>query len=236
MDQKILAVETSGRACSLALAERTADRTTTRCEILFDMGPRHSEILKDACVFALRKCGWNKEGLDLCAVSVGPGSFTGLRVGIAFTRALAGALRIPLAGVTSFEILAESRRAQSSGTEGIGLVAVLLDSISGQVCAGLFKPGALRPASPYSVLKIPELCSRLGRYRAVEFVGDGFLRHRREIEKRLGPGRVRAPALPAVLKASDLARIARPPAGKKIRAPVLPLYLRPPMAVERMAR
>ena len=88
MTQKILAVETSGKTLSVAVAESDAQGCGVRAEVFFDVGLRHSEMLQPACDFVLRQCSWRLEDLTLLAVSTGPGSFTGLRVGIAFMRAL----------------------------------------------------------------------------------------------------------------------------------------------------
>lgn len=80
---------------------------SVKAELFFDVGLRHSEILKDACVFLMEKCNWKKEDLTAIAVSVGPGSFTGARVGVTFARAIAQMLSLPLIGIPTFEIIAE---------------------------------------------------------------------------------------------------------------------------------
>src|SRR4051812_15863997 len=129
MEQKaraILAVETSGAVFSCAVVRAgSAGAREAEGEAYLDVGLRHSSVLKRSCEFLFAALAVAPADLSLLAVSTGPGSFTGLRVGIAFTRALAQSLRIPLSAVPTFEILAAEARALRPGST----VALLIESV-----------------------------------------------------------------------------------------------------------
>jgi tRNA threonylcarbamoyladenosine biosynthesis protein TsaB len=241
--EKILAVETSGKSLSLAAAQSLPSRPgeswfDLKGEIFFDAGLRHSEILKDSCDFLLNACAWDRKDLTLLAVSTGPGSFTGLRVGISFMRALSQVMDVPLIGIPVFEILAS----QTQGSERN--LCVLIDSIGTDVYAGFFRAGKIQPLEPYAVYTLPRLRARLkkqGPKSEILFAGGGSRRDRNEIAKDLGNGALCLSGGEKFPSAGHLARIALQKARKsRPRANswrnVRPFYLRPPMAVERRQR
>jgi len=111
---KILALETTGSACSVALW-RDGGVVARRFEA---MTRGHAERLVPMIGEVLAEAGVTAEAVDRLAVTVGPGAFTGLRVGLATARGLALATGRPLVGVTTFEAIAhalplESRRGRS---------------------------------------------------------------------------------------------------------------------------
>lgn len=234
--QKILAIETSGKTMSIALAEVSRDVFTLRGDLFFDVGLRHSEILKDCCMFLMQKCLWQKEDLTALTVCTGPGSFTGLRVGISFARAMAQVLEIPLIGVPAFELIAHSIQPEIAKSKTLG---VLIDSIGNEVFAGFFKsPNLSHPIQPYRVYWIDELCKDLKKRSQITLVGQGFLRYENQIRSYLGTRIVTVDKALQVPQAKTLAEIA----AKKISSSmfsknswekVVPFYLRPPIAVER---
>ena len=100
-DAKILAIETSTSVVGVAVARGS--------RILFDnwliepMG--HSSLLLPMCSEALDKAEMSPDDLDAIAVSVGPGSFTGLRIGCATAQGLAHSWRLPVIPVPTFDVL-----------------------------------------------------------------------------------------------------------------------------------
>ena len=111
---KMLALETTGSACSVALW-RDGGVVARRFEA---MTRGHAERLVPMIGEVLAEAGVTAEAVDRLAVTVGPGAFTGLRVGLATARGLALATGRPLVGVTTFEAIAhalplESRRGRS---------------------------------------------------------------------------------------------------------------------------
>ncbi len=112
--------------------------------------------------------------VDRLAVGVGPGGFTGLRIGVATARALAQGHGLPLVPVGSLAALAR-------GTDVGGPVAAVLDARRGEVFAGVWEDGSelLAPAA----LAPRALAERLARLGAtVRAVGDGAVRFRAELE------------------------------------------------------
>jgi tRNA threonylcarbamoyladenosine biosynthesis protein TsaB len=128
---------------------------------------------------ALQQSGVGWADLDRIAVGVGPGGFTGLRIGIATARALAQARGLPLVPVSSLAVLAAG--AEDASVAGAPLVAAAIDARRGEVFAAAYQgdtqrlaPAAYEPAA---------LAERLRALAApVQAVGDGAVRFRTELE------------------------------------------------------
>ena len=104
---KTLAIETSGRAGSVA----TWDSETCLAEINLPTGVRTAESLIVGIGDVLSKCNWATADLELIAVTQGPGSFTGLRLGCVTAKVMAFAVGAKLVGVNTLRVLAENSRA-----------------------------------------------------------------------------------------------------------------------------
>lgn len=118
-----LAIETSGSVLSVALASEGR----LVAEIFYNDGLVHSEKLIPAIELILNETKTDKKDLDKIAVSVGPGSFTGIRVGLSCARMMSQALNIPLAGINSLDILSYS--VPSCGCR----VIAAIDALRGEV-------------------------------------------------------------------------------------------------------
>ncbi|MEX0992474.1 MAG: tRNA (adenosine(37)-N6)-threonylcarbamoyltransferase complex dimerization subunit type 1 TsaB [Solirubrobacterales bacterium] len=123
----------SGRDFSTAVPDEAALRAP----------PRHSAELLPILAGLLQRAGVEWDGVDSIAVGVGPGTFTGLRIGVATARALGQALDLPLHPVSSLQALAAGLAEGQSG--GTPLLA-LIDARRRQVFAGMFR--SVENASP----------------------------------------------------------------------------------------
>ena len=124
----ILGIDTTTRACSVALLEDQA----LLAEFTLNIMKTHSERLMPLIDSALSECGVERERVGAVAVAVGPGSFTGLRIGISTARAFCQALSIPGIAVSTLEALALSLPATDH------LVCPLLDARRKQVYSALY--------------------------------------------------------------------------------------------------
>ena len=140
--------------------------------------PRHSAVLLreiEACTVAAG--GWGE--VERIAVGIGPGSFTGLRIGIATARGLAQARGLPLAGVGTLAALGRAIRGRDR--EGRGALAVL-DARRGEAFAALFGPEG-DELWPPSVLGPGELAERVRALSEPPLAaGDGSIRFREQLE------------------------------------------------------
>ena len=124
---KVLAIETSSARGSVALLED--DCVIAQCD--FGEGSKHGRDLLP-CVDKVT--GGNREGIDLVAVSGGPGSFTGLRVGLAFAKIFCIESGIPLVSVSSLDVIAENVADAAS-------LCVIVDARLGHVYAAIYGAG-----------------------------------------------------------------------------------------------
>jgi tRNA threonylcarbamoyladenosine biosynthesis protein TsaB len=123
-----LAIDTSGPSLGLAAIEEGAPRL----ERLLEAPRRQSESLAPLVESALSELGWAARSLDALALSLGPGSFTGLRVGLAFAKGLHFSTGCALIGIPTLAAWAEG---------STGEVQVWLDARRGQVYRGRFRDG-----------------------------------------------------------------------------------------------
>ncbi|SFN78613.1 tRNA threonylcarbamoyl adenosine modification protein YeaZ [Mesorhizobium sp. NFR06] len=101
---KVLAVDCAANLCAACVYDAGAQKELGRA--VRDLGKGHAEHLMAVIETVLQVGGIGYHDLDAVAVSIGPGSFTGLRVGVSTARGLALALKIPAIGVTTLEALA----------------------------------------------------------------------------------------------------------------------------------
>ncbi|MBN9319976.1 MAG: tRNA (adenosine(37)-N6)-threonylcarbamoyltransferase complex dimerization subunit type 1 TsaB [Caulobacterales bacterium 68-7] len=153
----VLAVDTCFAACQVAVLN--GDTVTVRSEA---MERGHQERLAGMVAEVLAEAGVKFADLSRIGVTVGPGSFTGLRVGLAFAKGMGLALGVPLVGVGALEALAAGRN---------GRVAAVLDARREQVHLQVFEDGASL-AAPEAV-DIPVALERLAALPAGVLVGPG---------------------------------------------------------------
>lgn len=209
---RILGIETSSARGSVALVE--AGRAVTAAT--HERENAHEQSLLPLIERILAEAGWNARSLQRIAVATGPGSFTGLRVGIALAQGVSEGLGIPLVGVGSLEAMAAAAPPELSGAR----VAVL-DARRAEVFLGAYAEDGRELLAPQVVeaRAAAELAGSLGRSGVLlgkDWQGElpGW-RHHRSDESDLPHAR---------WIAALAARCEPGPA-------VVPLYLRPPTAV-----
>lgn len=137
-------------------------------------GRRHAETLTPAIKFVLDQAQVDTSEISAIAVDTGPGLFTGLRVGVATAKAMAQALRVPMLGSSSLDLLAFSVRYTSR------LVAAAVDARRGEVFYALYRqvPGGIQRLTDYTVGPPADLASELmARNEDCLAVGDGARRY-----------------------------------------------------------
>lgn len=138
-------------ACSrLTVAAKNEDKT---CTAIYDIGMRQSEILVPSLDYVLEKCGLQKSELDYTTLTIGPGSFTGLRLGISALKAIECAFGTPVYGISSLETYAFPY-------SPLGLpVLSCIDANKDRFFAGLYKDG--QPVLADGDYDIPTLAENL---------------------------------------------------------------------------
>ena len=135
---------------------------------------RHAEILTPQIDFVRRRARIELREIGVVAVDLGPGLFTGLRVGIASAMAIAHALTVPMIGVASLDLLAFPVRFTSK------LIVAAIDARRGELFHAFYRPvpGGVQRVSDYEVSSPDDLASEiLARSEDCLVVGDGVLRY-----------------------------------------------------------
>lgn len=141
-------------------------------------GRRHAEILTPAIEFVCRQADVELSEIGCIAVDTGPGLFTGMRVGLASAKALALALRIPMIGISSLDLLAFPVRHTDR------VVVPVIDARKAEVFWAMYRqvPGGVQQVSDPTVGPLDELVADLlARSQDVLCVGDGAQRYSEEL-------------------------------------------------------
>lgn len=158
-----LAISTSSKICSVALLEN--DKPIK--ELNIDNQKTHSENLLPLIDELFKSTNKNISELDLIACDVGPGSFTGIRIGISTTKAIAEVNKIPVVACTSLEAL-------SYNTQG-NIICSLIDARNNQVYCGIFDEEH-NLIKDYMADDIKVIIENLPE-GDINFVGDGAVLH-----------------------------------------------------------
>ena len=173
----VLALECATKSVGLALL----DEGDVQAELYLGPGRHHAEVLLPALDRLFSVAGLTPERVDLLACTVGPGSFTGLRIGVSTIKGLALATGKPVVGVSTLEALA------MNALPSAHLICPMLDARKNQVYAGLYRmgPDDLPIAErPDRLTSAPDLLQELDD-REVVFLGDGALRHEKLIRETI---------------------------------------------------
>ena len=229
----ILMIDTSGPACGVAIARDGR----VICELQLTSGKTHSQRVMPMVDQALEMCEMTAADIDLFGSVVGPGSFTGVRIGVSTVKALAHAAGKPCIGVDALEALA----ANVTGFDGV--VCPILDARAQQVYGAMFEAGMppvrLMDDEAEKLVLFLDRVENTGRDAL--FLGDGVAAFEGMIRERLGGKAHFAPAQHQGLRAASACalaiRYAENTENLKECMTLLPLYLRAPQAErERAAR
>ena len=166
---KILAIDTSAVSGSCALLED--DMPIAVCQL--NCGLKHSETMQPMIMQMLEFAGIEPAGIDLYAVSNGPGSFTGVRIGVSLIKGMAFQTGKPCIPVSTLEALA----LQCCGLQHADLIVPVMDARRGQVYTALFTQTheGLKRLTQDSAISVKELSDRIVRQgTAPLFVGEGW--------------------------------------------------------------
>ncbi len=164
----LLAFETSAKAASVALH----DGSKLLGESYQNTGLTHSQTLMVMAEDLLKQCGLKPQDVTAVAVAEGPGSFTGVRIGVAAAKGFAWGMEIPCYGVSTLEAMARSLGAFD------GVICPVMDARRSQVYNALFyaNQGILERVAPDRAISLEDLETELKKYeKPIFLVGDGSI-------------------------------------------------------------
>ena len=163
----ILSISTSSNIASVALSE------DSNCieELLIDNNKTHSETLVPLIEELLNKTNTKLSDINLIACDIGPGSFTGIRIGISTVKAIAQSFNIPIVGVPSLQGLAYLAKDNFSN------ICSLIDARNNQVYCGIFDNNC-NLIQDYLADDINSILPIVNKYNDICFVGDGAITHK----------------------------------------------------------
>lgn len=165
---KILCIDTSSKLCSVAILENT----TLINKLELDNGLTHSETLMPLIKNLLESCNLSLNDIDLLVSDVGPGSFTGIRIGVATCKAFSDSLNIPCVGISSLEVLAYN-------IKNDGIICSTIDCKNDNCYFALYELeneiyNILEDPCAKSVDEVLDLLNKQYSDKTIEFVGDGI--------------------------------------------------------------
>lgn len=165
---KILCIDTSSKLCSVAILENT----TLINKLEIDNGLTHSETLMPLIKNLLESCNLSLTDIDLLVSDVGPGSFTGIRIGVATCKAFSDSLNIPCVGISSLEVLAYN-------IKNDGIICSTIDCKNDNCYFALYKLqdgiyNVLEEPCAKSVDEVLDLLKKQYSDKTIKFVGDGI--------------------------------------------------------------
>ena len=163
---KILAFETSAKAASVALT----DGGKLLAESYQNTGMTHSQTLMVMAQDLLKTCGLSPKDVDAVAVAAGPGSFTGVRIGVAAAKGFAWGGELPCYGVSTLEAMARSLGVWQ------GYIVPAMDARRSQVYTAIFhaEKGVLSRVEEDMAISLQELGEKIKNYEeSIFLVGDG---------------------------------------------------------------
>ena len=227
---RIVGIDASGPVASCAVL---VDGEVVQL-IAMNQGLTHSETIMPALDACMSAAGLSCDQVDCFATVAGPGSFTGVRIGVCAVKGLAHAWNKPCARIDALEALAMNYQGFD------GLACPILDARRGQVYCALFdtRNGDPVRAAEDDAVALDVLLERLPDDRRIMFAGDGLAVHEKAILEKLGDRALIAPANLRDLRPDAVCALAAKKQNEWVEARELrPVYLRAPQAErERNAR
>jgi tRNA threonylcarbamoyladenosine biosynthesis protein TsaB len=221
----ILAFDTCFDACSVCVGRAGAAGVDVLGNALETFQTGHAERLVPMIEEVMAQAGVGFSDVDRIAVTVGPGTFTGTRIGIAAARGLALVTNAPVVGASSLAVMAMVAERELGAREPGEDLLVAVDARRGEVYAQAFSPRASEAQSPPKLVSIEE-AGRLGNAARFLVVGSGAAA---VAEAAKHAGRQASAQLPGLLPDATALAVLAPDLAIG-DDPVAPLYLRPPDA------
>lgn len=223
-DKFILGIDTSTRACSVSIVKNSEviAQSYTNYKL------KHSEKLLLQTKHILEDSHLNIEDIDCFAVGVGPGSFTGLRIGAATVKGFAHVNNKPILGVSSIGACAYSARRENDK------ICVIFDAQRNDVYCNFYKveKDNIFTNEKDRIEDIDCLLDRLKGEGKVLFTGDGVFKYKEKIKENLGENALIARDEMLLPKASDICLLSYIDYKKYNYDNFLPNYIRPSSAEE----
>lgn len=214
----ILAIDTSTNVLGVGIASNEK----IIGEYITNIKRNHSTRVLPAIDFLLKDCGMDIKEINKIIVANGPGSYTGLRIGLTIGKTLAWTLNIPIVGVSSLKLMAASARYFD------GYISPVMDARRGNIFTGLYeyKEGKLMQAVDDQHIPTEEWCKLLKTFdRPVLFLGNDVVIHEQVIVNQLAKQVQFAPITVNIPKPGELALLAKDLKEKNVHS-FAPNYLR----------
>lgn len=165
----ILNIDSSTTMCSVVLAENNVVLAIKE----LDQGYTHAENLAVFVADVLKMTGKNFKDLDAVAISKGPGSYTGLRIGVSFAKGLCYPLQIPLIGINTLQALAKGMLQKCADVNGDYLLCPMIDARRMEVYTQLFDNDLNAISETEAKIIDPDSFSEILAVKKILFAGNG---------------------------------------------------------------
>lgn len=217
----ILAIDTSSPVASVAVMSNGV----LLGEYMVNNGKTHSQILMPMISDLLEKIGIRVSDIDVFATSLGPGSFTGLRIGIATAKALAQVGKKKIIGISALDGLCANVTAGKDV-----FVCPIVDARRGNVYNAIYKDGVKMVSD--RLIPLDTVLAELNNSKAI-FLGDGIIKHKEKIVNIMGENAIFPHENLTMQKASSIAYLANIRAENEEFDDIYslePIYIRPSQA------
>ncbi|MBQ3835050.1 MAG: tRNA (adenosine(37)-N6)-threonylcarbamoyltransferase complex dimerization subunit type 1 TsaB [Elusimicrobia bacterium] len=167
---KILAIESSGSSLSIAISENGNIVT----EYFYNAGKIHSDVVVPLTEKIIKDAKWELKDIDKFAVSIGPGSFTGIRVAMSVIKTLAQTLSKPVVACDSLEILKNQLNIGKKETK----IVPAIDALRNEVY--------VKQKNEIIIIPIEKFVKNLKKYNNITVIGSAVFAYRNILQKELG--------------------------------------------------